>query len=193
MKYRLYNFLRPVITFLMKLVFRIEIVGNENIPQDVGVILAGNHKSNLDCVLLISSVKRTIRFIAKKELFDGKLGFFFKKMGLIPVDRKAKNKMAVNEAIEVLKNDGVIGIFPEGTFNKTEYITMPFKMGAVKMAKESDAFIVPFSITGEYRLFRKSIKITFGKAYKIKDKLDLKKENITLMNKVIGLLKNGNN
>lgn len=193
MKYRLYSFLRPVITFLMKLVYRIEIIGSENIPKDDGVILAGNHKSNLDCVLLISSIKRTIRFIAKKELFDGKLGFFFKRMGLIPVDRKTKNKQAVSDAIGVLKDNGVIGIFPEGTFNQTEYITMPFKMGAVKMAKESDSYIVPFSIVGEYRLFRKSIKITFGKAYKIKDKLDLKKENITLMNKVIRLMKNGNN
>lgn len=193
MKYRLYNILRPMITFLMKLLFRIEIVGSENIPKNSGVILAGNHKSDFDCVLLISSVKRMIRFIAKKELIDGKFGFFFRKMGLIPVDRKAKNKQAVSEAIEVLKNDGVIGIFPEGTFNKTEYIVMPFKMGTVKMAKEADCYIVPFAIIGEYRLFHKSVKIVFGKAYKIKDKIDLKKENITLMNKVIRLLKNGNN
>ena len=193
MKYYLYYILRPVITILMKLLFRIEIKGDENIPINSGFILAGNHKSNFDCVLLISSMKRMIRFVAKKELIDGKLGFFFKKMGIIPVTRKTKNKKAVNEAIDILKNGGVIGIFPEGTFNKTEYITMPFKMGAVKMAMESDVKIVPFAITGEYRLFKKGITLTFGKAYKLNDKDDLVKENITLMNKVIRLLKNGNN
>lgn len=193
MKYRLYRFLRPIITFLMKLLFRIEIIGSENIPTEGGVVLAGNHQSNFDCVLLISSTKRMIHFIAKKELIDGKLGFFFKWMGIIPVNRKTKNKKAVNEAIKVLKDGEIIGIFPEGTFNKTEYITMPFKMGAVKMALDSDVKIVPFAIIGEYKLFKKNIKIIFGKPYKIKDKDDLKKENITLMNKVIRLLKNGNN
>lgn len=193
MKYGLYDILRPIITVLMKLLFRIEIVGSENIPKDGGVVLAGNHKSNFDCVLLISSVKRMIRFIAKKELIEGRLGFFFKKMGLIPVDRNKKNKKAISEAIEVLRNGGVVGIFPEGTLNKTEYITMPFKMGAVKMALESECQIVPFAIVHDYRLFRKGVKIIFGKAYNIKDKNDLKKENITLMNKVIRLLKSGNN
>lgn len=193
MKYRLYRFLRPIITFLMKLLFRIEIIGSENIPTEGGVVLAGNHQSNFDCVLLISSTKRMIHFIAKKELIDGKLGFFFKWMGIIPVNRKTKNKKAVNEAIKVLKDGEIIGIFPEGTFNKTEYITMPFKMGAVKMALDSDVKIVPFAIIGEYKLFKKNIKIIFGKPYKIKDKDDLWKENITLMNKVIRLLKNGNN
>lgn len=193
MKYRLYRFLRPIITFLMKFLFRIEIIGSENIPTEGGVVLAGNHQSNFDCVLLISSTKRMIHFIAKKELIDGKLGFFFKWMGIIPVNRKTKNKKAVNEAIKVLKDGEIIGIFPEGTFNKTEYITMPFKMGAVKMALDSDVKIVPFAIIGEYKLFKKNIKIIFGKPYKIKDKDDLKKENITLMNKVIRLLKNENN
>ena len=177
----------------MKILFRVEIVGSSNIPNDGGVVLAGNHKSIFDCALVMSSTKRVVRFIAKKELLDSKLGFLFKSMGIIPVDRNKKNKSAVNEAIEVLKNNGVIGIFPEGTFNKTEYITLPFKMGAIKMASESNSKIVPFAIVGEYRFLRKNIKIIFGKPYKIKDKNDLKKENITLMNKVIRLLKNGNN
>ena len=174
MKYKLYCILRPLISFVMKILFRVEIVGSSNIPNDGGVVLAGNHKSIFDCALVMSSTKRVVRFIAKKELLDSKLGF-------IPVDRNKKNKSAVNEAIEVLKNNGVIGIFPEGTFNKTEYITLPFKMGAIKMASESNTKIVPFAIVGEYRILRKNIKIIFGKLYKIKD------------NKVIRLLKNGNN
>ena len=188
MDYRLYRFNRPIIKFLMKVFFRIEIVGSENIPLDEGVVLAGNHKSNFDCFLLISSTKRTIRFLAKRELMD-KCGWLFKRMAIIPVDRKRKNKEALNEAINVLKNDGIIGIFPEGTFNKTPYIVRNFKIGAVKMANDANKKIVPFAIINKYKLFRKSVKIVFGKPYKIKNKNDLKSENIILMNKVIDLLK----
>ncbi len=191
MEYKLYRFTRPIIKVLMKFLFHIEIIGSENIPLDEGCVLAGNHKSNFDCFLLISSTKRTIRFLAKRELMD-KCGWLFKRMAIIPVDRKKKNKEAVNEAVNVLKNDGVIGIFPEGTFNKTSYIVRNFKMGAVKMSSDANKKIVPFAIINEYKLFRKSVKIIFGKPYKIKNKNDLKSENIILMNKVIDLLKGEN-
>ena len=109
-------------------------------------------------------------------------------MGIIPVDRKKRNKEAMDKAREVLNEGGVIGIFPEGTFNRTEYIVMPFKMGSVKLAYDMKVSIVPFAIVGDYKLFRRT-KIIFGKPYKIKT-TDLKGENITLMNKVIKLMKN---
>ena len=188
MEYKLYRFTRPIITFLMKLIFHIEIIGSENIDDKESIILAGNHKHFLDCMMLISSTKRTIRFLAKKELLD-KYGWLFKRMGIIPVDRKRKNKEAISEACSVLNKNGVIGIFPEGTFNNTEYIVRPFKIGAVKIASDTNAKIVPFAIIGKYKLFRKSVKVIYGKPYKIKNKSDLKSENVILMNKVIDLLK----
>lgn len=186
----LYRFFRPIITFLMKVLYRIEIIGKENIPDQEGFILAGNHKSDLDCTFLISSTKRTIHFLAKKELIDGKLGWFFRNMELIPVDRQVKNKEAIAKGEDVLTNGGVIGIFPEATFNKTEYVTLPFKMGAVKMASDTNSLLVPFAIVGEYKLFHRHVKLIIGKPYHIKDKNDLKGENITLMNKVIKLMRN---
>lgn len=188
MKYPLYRILRPIIKVLMKLLYRVEFVNYKNIPNEGPYILVGNHKHNFDCVSVIASTKETVHFLAKKELIDGKLGFFFKAMGIIPVDRKKRNKEAMNSAREVLNNKGVIGIFPEGTFNNTEYIVRPFKMGAVRLAYDTNAKIVPFAIVSDYKLFHKT-KIIFGKPYKIKSK-DLKGENITLMNKVIKLLKN---
>lgn len=191
MKYPLYRFLRPIITLLMKVFFRVQYINKKNIPNKGPYILVGNHKSNFDCVLVISSVKETVHFLAKKELIDGKFGFFFKWMGIIPVDRKKRNKEAMNSARKVLENKGVVGIFPEGTFNKTEYVVMPFKMGSVKLAYDMKVSIVPFAIIGDYKLFRKT-KIAFGKPYKIKT-TDLKGENITLMNKVITLIRNENN
>ena len=70
---------------------------------------------------------------------------------------------------------------------------MPFKYGCVKMSSVTNAKIVPFAIINNYKLFRKSVKIIFGKPYRIKNKIDLKSENVILMNKVIDLLKGEQN
>ena len=86
MQYKLYQFFRPLATCLIRLLYRVEYINIENIPQNGPFILAGNHKSNFDCVLLMSSCSKTINFLAKRELIDGKLGFFFKRMGIIPVE-----------------------------------------------------------------------------------------------------------
>ena len=183
----LFRILRPIAVFLLKIVYRIEIVNKDNIPKDGPIIFVGNHKHNYDFISLISATKRTVHFLAKKELID-KHGWLFGRLGIIPVDRSTKNSEAVDTAVKMLKNGEVVGIFPEGTFNKTEYVIKPFKYGAVKIACVSNATIVPFAITGEYRIFRKGLKIEFGKPFKICDKQDLTKENIKLMNEVIKLL-----
>ena len=189
----MYSFIR----FLFKILFILipyKVIGLENIPNDGRIILAGNHKNNLDSPLLVRVVKRKIHFIAKKELLEGKFRWLFKKVGIIPVDRtNHNNKESLDKAIELLNNNEIVGIFPEGTFNKTEYIVKPFKIGACFLAKESDATIIPFAIKGDYKWFRRGITIEFGKPYKIIDKNDLRKENITLTNKVIRLLKNESN
>ena len=129
--------------------------------------------------------------MAKKELFESKFtNFFFRSMGCIPVNRSIHDKDAKNEAVEVLKNNEVVGIFPEGTVNKTNEIVLPFKYGAVSFAKKTNAYIVPFAITGKYKIFRRSIKITYGKPYKVKQ--DLEVENNRLMNTVKRMIKEGN-
>ena len=83
-----------------------------------------------------------------------------------------------------------MGIFPEGTVNKTKDIILPFKYGAVKMARDSGALILPFSITGKYTFLKKGVRITFGKPYKVVE--DLEVENKKLENNVIELIKEGN-
>ncbi len=176
-----YRSIRPIVTFLMKLVFRPNYIGLENIPKSGKIILAGNHTNNFDSPLLLSCTKRVIHFLAKDSLTKGILGPGFKAMGIIPVNRSIHDKGALNNAINTLKEDKVIGIFPEGTINRTEDIIMPFKIGAVKMAHETDTKIVPFTITGEYKVFKKNITIEFYKPIKLKSN-DLTKENERLMN-----------
>ena len=71
----LYIIVRPIITLLFKILFHPRIIGRNNIPMNGSVVLGGNHTSNLDCLLLISSTKRKIHFLAKDSLIKGKFGF----------------------------------------------------------------------------------------------------------------------
>lgn len=186
-----YYFIKVVVGFFFKLIYRPKVVGSENIPNNVPIILAGNHKHNFDCALLISTNKRVLHFLGKKELFDGKLKGFFKAMQVIPVDRSNKNPEAKQEAINILKNNEIIAIFPEGTINRTKEIIVPFKYGAVSLSEKADAFIVPFAITGKYQAFSNKVKIQYGQPYKITN--DLTIENELLMSKVTTLIEEGTN
>jgi len=192
MNYIVYKSLKTICNPIFKLLYRPIFNGLENIPSSGPVILAGNHTNNLDALLMLSGPNRIVHMMAKKELFNNKFkNSFFRSMGCISVDRSIHDDNAKKEAIDILNDNKVLGIFPEGTVNKTEDIILPFKYGAVSFANKTDAYIVPFSITGKYKIFKKSIKITYGKAYKISS--DLQKENKILMNKVKKLIKENKN
>ena len=175
---RFYRIVRPLITFLFKICYLPKIEGSEYIPKEGRIVLAGNHTNNLDCLLLISSTSRTIHFLAKDSLMKGIKKPIFKRMGIIPVNRKKKNPESLNKAIEVLNHNQVIGIFPEGTINRTQDVTMPFKYGAVKMSFEANSMIIPFVITGKYQLFRRGIHIQFLEPYKISSSLEVENERL---------------
>ena len=186
MKYRIYKIVRFICRPLLQLLFRVEVSGKENIPSKGSVILAGNHTSNRDAYIMICIPDRIVHTLAKKELFNTKFkNVFFRSMACIPVDRSIHDNNAKNEAINVLNNGNVIGIFPEGTVNKSKDELLPFKYGAVSFASKTDSYIVPFAITGKYKLFRKSVKVKYGKPYKVKN--DLEKENEILRNKILDL------
>ncbi len=188
---KLYKFLRPLIKIFTNIVYRPTYIGLENIPKNKRIVIAGNHTNNLDCILLMSSTKRCIHFLAKIELFKGFKKIIFSNMGLIPVNRKIKDSNVIKEAEKYLNEDLVIGIFPEGTTN-TKKELLPFKIGAVKMAYDTDSEIIPFAIIGKYKVFRRGLTIIFDKPYKIKSN-DLDLENEKLRNKVKLLKEKGEN
>ena len=122
---KLYIIVRPIIKILFKFFYNPKVIGDGNIPKEGKVILAGNHTNNFDCLMLMSSTKRCIHFLAKIELFRGFKKIIFSNMGLIPVDRSKKNKEALDIAKSYLDNDKIIGIFPEGTIPKDKKL-LPF-------------------------------------------------------------------
>ena len=161
-----------------------KIIGKENIPKDGTIIIAGNHKHLFDQCLTIVATKRFINYMAKKEYFDDiKISCFFKGTGCISVDRSKKDKVAVDKALAILNEEGAIGIFPEGTRNRTEDLLLPFKFGTVSMAKKSNSYIVPFGIVGTYKFRSKDLTIRYGKPFKINE-MDLKEANELLYNEV---------
>lgn len=177
-----YKLFRPVLALYISL-YKPIIVNKEYIPTHGKVILAGNHTSYLDPLLVAYGTKRCVHYFAKDSLYKGIKKPIFKGFGIIPVNRKIKDKNSLNMGIKALNNDLVIGIFPEGTINKTDKVIMDFKYGAVKMASATNAPIIPFSITNKYKFLKRSVKIVYGKPYYVKSD-DLEKENNILMNKV---------
>ena len=165
-----YSFVKPIVRFIIVLLFRPKVIGLDNIPKEGRVILAGNHTKWLDPVMLVGITNRQIHFLAKDSLFKGIVGAVVKGMGAIPVNRKIHDKDALINAKDCLKNNAVIGVFPEGTINRTDDVIMPFKMGAVKMSEKTNSPIVPFGITGKYKLFGKNrIRIEFFKPFVVND------------------------
>ena len=121
-KMPIYKIARPILGTIYKLWYNPKIEGKENIPKEGSILLVGNHIHIMDQCNIIISTKRNIHYMAKKEYFDpqykeGKFPWFFKGAGCIPVDRSTKDTEATSAAIEVLKNNHALGLFPEGTRN----------------------------------------------------------------------------
>lgn len=179
---KFYLIIRPLIKVFTKVFIHPKYIGVDNIPKDGSIILAGNHTSILDPLVLISATKRNIHFLAKDELWKGPKRIIFSNLGLIPVNRREKDKFALKEAEKYLKFGMVIGIFPEGTTEKGRGM-LPFKIGAVKMARDTNTRIVPFAITGSYN-FLKKLEVSFGKPIDMNN-TDLEIENNNLRNIII--------
>lgn len=182
-----YRFFKAILVPIFKFWYRPTIIGKENIPKDGSILIVGNHKHLYDQCLAIIATKRPIHYMAKKEYFDGRHAWFFKLVGCIPVDRSKKDNNATSLALEVLKNGYALGLFPEGTRNKTDQFLLSFKYGAVSMAHKTDSLIVPFGITGDYKFRSKNLTIRFGKPFKVDD--DLEKANKKLEKEVEKLMR----
>ncbi|MFD2611994.1 lysophospholipid acyltransferase family protein [Paenibacillus gansuensis] len=155
----LYTVLKNIFYVLFKLLFRLEITGTSNVPSEGPVILCANHTSNMDPPLLGTPLRRKVHYLAKAELFENPLlSWALPKLGAIPIKRGGVAKDAIRAGFQVLKEDKMMGIFPEGTRKSDSNAA---KKGAAMFALRSGATVVPVAIVGNYRLFRK-MKIVYG-------------------------------
>ncbi len=164
-----YKLFMPIFCPLFKFYYKPKLINGHYIPKDGPIVIAGNHKHIMDQCLTICATKRMIHYMAKKEYFEGKFAWFFAAMGCIPVDRSTTDIKSVKSAMKVLRKDGAIGIFPEGTRNKTDAFLLEFKPGAVALAKRTGAYIVPFGLTGDYKFRSKNLAVRYGEPFKVSD------------------------
>jgi len=183
-----YKLVKPIYVILLKIIFKPQIIGKENIPKDGALIFAGNHKHAVDPTMVMMSTNRIVHFMAKEELFKGIHGIIFESMGMIKVYRGRLNPQAVLEAENILKNGGTVGIFPEGTRNKSEKELLKFRHGTVAIAQKTNTLILPFAIKNKYKIFRKSVVLEFGKPIDV-SKMEVEEANEYLRNEVLNLLR----
>jgi len=184
----LYKTLKLIYSPLLKILYRPKALGTENIPKDGAIIFAGNHRHAFDPVVVMTHTKRTVHYMAKESLFKGLHGMILKSIGLIKIYRSKGNSMAVKEALEILKDGGTVGVFPEGTRNKTDEELLRFRSGTVRIAKQSNTKIVPFAIKGGYKLFRKGLAIEFGKPVDVSN-MEIEEANEYIRNEVLKMLR----
>jgi 1-acyl-sn-glycerol-3-phosphate acyltransferase len=159
MLYKVLVFIIRPIAFIL---FGYKKYGTKNIPAVGPVIICANHIHGMDCVPVAITNKRTVNFIAKKELFKSPLlGRLFKAVHAIPIDRGASDMKAYKETLKRLKEGKIICIFAQGT-RVLEIDTKAAKQGVALFALMSGAVVVPALITGKYRPFGK-LTIRYGK------------------------------
>ena len=164
-----YFTVKSIVGFIAKHIYRIEVIGKENIPQDnKRLIICGNHKSNLDPVAISAVFDRQIFWMAKKELLT--------KLGAFPIDREGNDLAAIKKSLKILKSENVLGIFPEGTRVKEVDYTK-IKSGIALIAQKTNSEVLPVFIEGDYKPFRKT-RIYFRKPVKINKEIKYSNEDL---------------
>ncbi|HVQ28741.1 MAG TPA: lysophospholipid acyltransferase family protein [Vicinamibacteria bacterium] len=143
----------PLVEALFRIVFEYDCVGEELVPDKGPAIVAANHPSYLDPVLLSLQVRRPIRFMAWEGLFRVPvLGTVIRAFGAFPVDtKKGQGRKAYEEAKALVLAGEVVGMFPEGKRSRTAWMEPALREGVARLAWETGAPLVPATITGAFR------------------------------------------
>lgn len=162
-----YSATKFLLSRFFKLLFRVEITGKENIPQDGGLLVCSNHLSNWDPIILAAVIDRQVHYMAKKQLFAVPLlRGFLKTLGSFPINRGTADPSSLKTSISYIKQGEVVGIFPQGT--RQPYVepeTTPVKSGVGLVVYRSKCDVLPISVRtkqNKVKIFRK-VYINIGK------------------------------
>ena len=160
----LWRLIRGVVRLVAAIIFDIQVVGRQNVPETGPLIIASNHLSWVDVPLIPSFLKRKVVYMAKEETFQGNMGWFVRFLGAFPVKRGEADRQSLRTAEEQLKADRILSIFPEGTRSKIHKLGQAHA-GMGLIALRSGAPVVPVAIYGSekaFKKFRPRITIIFG-------------------------------
>jgi 1-acyl-sn-glycerol-3-phosphate acyltransferase len=150
----LYSFSRATVAPLLRALWRPAVTGMAHVPRSGPVILAANHLSVVDSILLPSVAHRQVYFLAKNEYFQTPfMRWLMYGLNQIPVDRSGgrASLMAIDAALPVLRDGHVLGIFPEGTRSPDGRLYRG-RPGVARLALDSGATIVPVGLSGTERI-----------------------------------------
>jgi 1-acyl-sn-glycerol-3-phosphate acyltransferase len=144
----IYYISRMLVRVFLFLFCRFRVNGRDNLPAVGPVVVVSNHVSMWDPVLIACAFERRVRFMAKEDLFHVPLlGWFLRAIGCFPVRRGQGDRAAIKAALELLQDNEVLGLFPEGTRSKTGELQKPHG-GAAMLALKSGACILPVACQG---------------------------------------------
>ena len=144
---------------LFRLYFRMHVSGAKHIPRAGAAIVAPNHKSFWDSFFIGVCTRRHVRFMAKTELIEARYGRLLVRLGAFPVRRGQADEDALETARTILRQGGLLALFPEGTrVRDPDELGHP-RRGAGRLALETGAPLVPCAITGTEKIFRAGVPV----------------------------------
>jgi 1-acyl-sn-glycerol-3-phosphate acyltransferase len=191
---RTFRFTRKAVIGALKVLFRLTIEGEGNVPAAGSYILVSNHLHNLDPVFTSAACPRPVQYMAKVELFKVPvLRKIIRWVGAFPINRGKMDREAIRHGQAVLKAGYGLGIFPEGTRSLSMKIDRVLP-GAGLFALKDSVTIVPCAVTGSERLpfngnkqhrrtedmpdpGHKGVKVTFGAPFTVPTEIDGKRTN----------------
>ena len=171
----LYALIRFLLVPFLRLYFRMHISGAEHLPASGAAIVAPNHKSFFDSFFIALATKRHLRFMGKAELFEGWWARLLVRLGAFPVRRGEADAEALETARTILRQGGLLALFPEGTRIRDPQTLGSPRRGAGRLALESGATMVPAAITGTDRLWLgpvpkpKRVQVAFGEPISVSE------------------------
>lgn len=158
----LYPLGRALVNVALSPIYQFKVVGREHFPSEGGVLICANHIHNFDPEVVGITAPRPIHFMAKEELFSVPiLGKILPHINAFPVKRGMSDRGALRKGLAILKEEKVLGLFPEGTRSKTGELGQGLA-GAGFFALRSKAHVVPCAIIGPYKPFKR-LKVVYGK------------------------------
>ena len=157
----LYRIARGVLKPIFYLYYNIKVVGRQNLPSSGPLIICANHYSTIDPVILAVTLPYIINSMAKAELFKNKLlALFFTNIKVFPVKRGEADIKSIKTSLKILKENKILGMFPEGTRNKTGELKA--EPGIAMLAVKGKAQVLPIAIVSNYKMFKRTI-VKIGK------------------------------
>ena len=161
---------------LFHIIYRFDIEGMENIPQEGGAIICPNHIHAFDSISIVLKVKRIMYIMVKKELMNNIItNWFFKKLCCFPVDRGRADTEALDIAEKHLNDGNLLLLFPEGSRNALPR-GKKLKKGAAIISVQTKKPIIPVGITGSFIPFTK-VRLRIGKPLDLSEYFE--KEEVT--------------